>query len=486
MTTCRCSAGSCLRARCRDCGAPISWRYPAVELAVGLWFAIITLLTHRASLVGLYVQLSSEQTAFLLLNGIGLAVLGFLLLGLIVMDWQTHLLPDAFTLSGTLAGFLLVCVEAIFLPYGAGDIKLHPRNSLRLSSPGSFAAKGNVFLTGTESIVFGRLAAIVGAALVLLCVRWLYFALRGRKRLPHGDELQPGESDGRYGLGLGDVKLLAMIAAFLGFWPAILALFVGVVACSLYAAGLLATRRATALSPRASRQLPRLWWFGRRPVRSVLDRLVSRLALAPRGPLLLQALHLALFSPDFRGCRTQGFELPCPHVPFGVRPAIRLRSCAVRCAPPAAPSPERHSRQSSPERTPLSHHTSGSFEPGVKPLPADVPETPTLGRFVLTKVLHGGIEATGAGQMLTAMTPTKGSAAYVAVELITGKVDGHSGSFALVHKGLMNRGEQSLVITVVPDSGTGELVGLAGTLTVHIAPDGKHTYDFDYTLPDGL
>ena len=131
----------------------------------------------------------------------------------------------------------------------------------------------------------------------------------------------------------------------------------------------------------------------------------------------------------------------------------------------------------------MKRHTTGSFEPGIKSVPPDLPDAPALGRFTLTKVLHGGIEATGTGQMLTAMTAVKGSAAYVAVEIVTGKVDGRSGSFALVHRGVMDGGAQSLTVTVVPDSGTGELTGLAGTFTIHMAADGSHTYDFDYTLP---
>jgi hypothetical protein len=133
--------------------------------------------------------------------------------------------------------------------------------------------------------------------------------------------------------------------------------------------------------------------------------------------------------------------------------------------------------------TPMSHHATGSFEPGVKPLPADFPAAPTLGRMTLNKTLHGGIEGTSTGQMLTAMTETKSSAGYVAVEVVTGKVDGHTGTFSLIHIGLMDKGKPTLTVTVVPDSGTGELTGLTGTFTITIAPDGKHTYTFDYTLP---
>ena len=129
------------------------------------------------------------------------------------------------------------------------------------------------------------------------------------------------------------------------------------------------------------------------------------------------------------------------------------------------------------------HHTSGSFEPGVKVLPVDFPATPSLGRMTINKQLHGGIEGVSTGQMLTAMSETKGSAGYVAVEVVTGKVDGHSGSFSLIHLGLMDRGKPTLTVTVVPDSGTGELAGLAGIFTIKIDDDGKHTYDFDYTLP---
>ena len=84
--------------------------------------------------------------------------------------------------------------------------------------------------------------------------------------------------------------------------------------------------------------------------------------------------------------------------------------------------------------------------------------------------------------MLTAMTPTKGSAGYVAIERVTGTLHGRAGSFVFQHSGTMDRGAQQLSITVVPDSGTGELAGIGGRFTLQIV-DGKHLYDFAYTLP---
>jgi leader peptidase (prepilin peptidase)/N-methyltransferase len=217
-----------LRARCRDCKARIPWRYPAVELMTGLWFVVSILIFIRVSLVGHYVQLSAANYVQLSAQALGLAILGFLLIGLMVMDWQTLRLPDAFTLSGTLVGFLIVCVQAAFLSPGQGDIVLNTTHQLRMSSPGSSNALGNVFLTGTEAMVLGRVAAILGAALVLLMFRWIYKGLRKQD-----------------GLGLGDVKLLAMIAAFLGFYQSLIALFVGVVAAAIFGIIQLARSNAT-------------------------------------------------------------------------------------------------------------------------------------------------------------------------------------------------------------------------------------------------
>ncbi len=101
----------------------------------------------------------------------------------------------------------------------------------------------------------------------------------------------------------------------------------------------------------------------------------------------------------------------------------------------------------------------------------------------MDKQFHGDLEATSKGQMLATTTDVKGSAGYVALERVSGTLQGRSGTFALQHNGTMTRGEPQLTITVVPDSGTGQLVGLAGTMTIAIAADGKHSYGFEYTLP---
>ena len=129
----------------------------------------------------------------------------------------------------------------------------------------------------------------------------------------------------------------------------------------------------------------------------------------------------------------------------------------------------------------LTTHASGTFEVKLNPQTDDKVGDPTVGRMSLDKQFHGDLEAASTGQMLTAMTDVKGSAGYVAIERVSGKLHGHSGSFALQHSGTMTRGAPQLTITVVPDSGTGELVGLAGKMTFDIV-DGKHSYDFEYTL----
>ena len=102
--------------------------------------------------------------------------------------------------------------------------------------------------------------------------------------------------------------------------------------------------------------------------------------------------------------------------------------------------------------------------------------------MTISKTLHGDLEGTSQGDMLAANTTVEGSAAYVAIERITGTLAGRTGSFVLQHSGTMTRGAPHLLVTVVPDSGTGDLAGLTGTFGIIIA-DGKHSYDFEYSLP---
>ena len=104
-----------------------------------------------------------------------------------------------------------------------------------------------------------------------------------------------------------------------------------------------------------------------------------------------------------------------------------------------------------------------------------------IGRMLLDKRFHGDLEGTSKGQMLAAMSSVKGSAGYVAMERFTGTLKGRSGSFVLQHMGVMTRGAPQLTVSVVPDSGTGQLVGLTGTMKIIIA-DGKHSYEFEYAL----
>ena len=128
-------------------------------------------------------------------------------------------------------------------------------------------------------------------------------------------------------------------------------------------------------------------------------------------------------------------------------------------------------------------HAIGTFDVKLAPSgEADKTEGSTLGTYSLDKEYHGDLEASAKGTMLTAGTEVKGSAGYVAIERVTGALKGHKGSFVLQHNGTLTRGTPQQNIVVVPDSGTGELTGLTGKLTV-IIESGKHSYEFDYSLP---
>jgi Protein of unknown function (DUF3224) len=129
-------------------------------------------------------------------------------------------------------------------------------------------------------------------------------------------------------------------------------------------------------------------------------------------------------------------------------------------------------------------HATGPFDVKLDPQPAD-PKAggDSVSRLLLDKQYHGDLDATSKGTMLAAGTAVKGSAGYVALEVVTGTLTGHTGTFILQHSATMNRGTPTLSITVVPDSGTGQLTGLSGKMNIIIA-EGKHTYDFEYTLAE--
>jgi hypothetical protein len=127
----------------------------------------------------------------------------------------------------------------------------------------------------------------------------------------------------------------------------------------------------------------------------------------------------------------------------------------------------------------------GTFDVKLTPQAADAyADGASLGRMTIDKTFHGDLEGTSKGQMLTAGTPQKGSAGYVAIEKVSGTLHGRSGSFVLQHTGTMAGGKGDLTVTVVPDSGTEQLAGLQGRLTIIVAA-GKHSFEFDYTIDAG-
>jgi len=132
----------------------------------------------------------------------------------------------------------------------------------------------------------------------------------------------------------------------------------------------------------------------------------------------------------------------------------------------------------------MTQHASGSFEVKLTPQKPDseVAQAANLSRMTGDKQYHGDLEAISKGEMIAAQTEVKGSAGYVAMERVTGTLKGRKGSFVLQHSATMTRGVPALSIVVVPDSGTGELKGISGKMNIVIAPDGKHTYEFDYTI----
>lgn len=133
-----------------------------------------------------------------------------------------------------------------------------------------------------------------------------------------------------------------------------------------------------------------------------------------------------------------------------------------------------------PETT-MTEHIRGTFD--VKMIPQQPSEgaPEAIGRMLLDKQYHGELEGTGQGQFLGFRSAVEGSAGYVAMELVEGTLAGHKGTFVLQHSGSMNRGELGLALGVVPDSGTGELEGLSGTMNI-VIEEGQHFYEFEYSL----
>lgn len=139
--------------------------------------------------------------------------------------------------------------------------------------------------------------------------------------------------------------------------------------------------------------------------------------------------------------------------------------------------------QTTPKDGPLSMHAEGTFDVKNTPLTADdVLAGTAIGRYGLDKQFQGDLEGTSKGEMLGAGNPATGTAGYVAIEQVTGTLHGRTGSFAMQHFGTMEDNKFELVVKVVPGSGTGDLLGISGTMIIKIV-GGKHSYQFDYFLP---
>jgi hypothetical protein len=130
----------------------------------------------------------------------------------------------------------------------------------------------------------------------------------------------------------------------------------------------------------------------------------------------------------------------------------------------------------------MSQHAAGSFEVKLAPIASHDPGA-AIGRFSLDKQYAGDLVASASGEMLSVMGGVQGSAVYVAIERVSGRLNGREGSFALHHRGVMTRGAPELVVTISPDSGTGGLTGIAGTMTIEIRGR-DHFYTIDYELPE--
>jgi len=163
---------------------------------------------------------------------------------------------------------------------------------------------------------------------------------------------------------------------------------------------------------------------------------------------------------------------------IGVFTGLLLAACFA--------SPALQANKTGENKAPMTNHANGPFEVKMTPQRPDNPvsEAAKFSRMTGEKQFHGDLEATSKVEMLAIAPDAKGSGVYVALERVTGTLKGRSGSFVLHHTGIMNRGVPQLSIEVVPDSGTGQLTGLTGKMMINIAKDGKHSYDFEYSLPE--
>jgi len=136
------------------------------------------------------------------------------------------------------------------------------------------------------------------------------------------------------------------------------------------------------------------------------------------------------------------------------------------------------------QREPAGERAAGSFDVKVTQQKPDtqVARAANLGRLTIDKRFHGDLEGISKGEMLATQTDVPGSAGYVAMERVTGTLKGRSGGFVLQHSATMSRGTPVSTVVVVPDSGTGELRGISGKMTITVAADGGHTYEFDFRL----
>jgi hypothetical protein len=128
----------------------------------------------------------------------------------------------------------------------------------------------------------------------------------------------------------------------------------------------------------------------------------------------------------------------------------------------------------------MANNAKGTFDVKLTP-EQDASAESVVGRMTIDKQFHGDLEGTSKGLMVMAGTAVQGSAGYVALEKVSATIDGKNGTFYLQHNGIMNRGDGKLSVVVIPDSGTDGLTGLSGSMSI-IIEDGKHFYDFEYTI----